>query len=81
MNSEGISEELFQHLDYPVTLRNIDRIKDLRTLLGATQARLTELEKEPSKNEDMILQEKVIMSATRKEIERLKRDSFPWGRE
>ncbi len=81
MNNEWVSEELFQHLDCSGTLQNMDKIKDLRTLLGATQARLTQLKKEPSKNEDLILQEKVILSATRQAIERLKKDSFPWRRE
>jgi len=53
------------------TLRNMERIKDLRTLMKAAQEKLNEHVKGPTADEAVILHEKVILEAVRKEIRRL----------
>ena len=54
-----------------LTLRNMERIKDLRTLMKAAQQKLNEHVKGGAADEVVILHEKVILEAVRKEIRRL----------
>ena len=74
MIKNWISEEILQHQDFPLTLRNMERIKDLRILLESTQSRLSKLEKDGK--EDLITQERIILEGTRKEIRRLEREAL-----
>jgi hypothetical protein len=50
--------------------------KDLKTFARAIQTKLEELERDPSPNQELILQEKTILETTQKEIKRLERKAF-----
>jgi len=76
MNTNWEYEEILQHQDFPSTLRYMERIKDLKILLESTKNRLTRLEKDPSRKEDLIVQERIILEGTRKEIRRLEKKAF-----
>ncbi len=80
-------EEPMIHDDFPLDvffcwedpglpLRNIGHIKELRGFERSIQERLSELEAEPEPNETMISQERAILEATRKEIQRLEKQSL-----
>ena len=62
--------------DPGLPFRNMGLIKELRTFEQCIQERLTELEKEPVSNKDLIMQEKIILETIQKEIRRLERQSF-----
>ena len=68
--------EYFCWEDPGLPLRNSEVIRGLRTLERSTRERLTELEKDPEFNNDLIIQEKAILDATQKEIQRLEKQSF-----
>jgi hypothetical protein len=50
--------------------------KQLRTLEKSIQEKLTELEKNPGLNKEMIEEEKTMLSTVQKEIRRLERVTF-----
>jgi hypothetical protein len=62
--------------DPGLPLRSMGLIKELRSFEKCTQERLTELEKEPESNKNLIIQEKVMLEATQHEIKKLERQSF-----
>jgi hypothetical protein len=68
--------DFFYWDDPGLPLRNIGLIRELHTFEKSTHERLTELEKEPRSNKELIMQEKTILEATQKEIRRLERQSF-----
>jgi hypothetical protein len=68
--------DFFYWDDPGLSLRNMGLIKELRTFEKSIQEKLTGLEKEPVSNKELIMQEKVILEATQKEIRRLERQSF-----
>ena len=76
MNKDWEHEEKTQHQDFPSTLRYMERIKDLKILLESTKNRLNQLEKDPTKEEDLILQERIILEGTTKEIQRMEKKTF-----
>jgi hypothetical protein len=78
MTEDWILEEILQHQDFPLTLWNMEKIRDLRILLESSQNELTKLENKPTGNEDLILQERIILEGTRKEIQGLERKAFYW---
>jgi hypothetical protein len=53
-------------------------VKDLKTFARAVQSKIDELEKDPSPNQQLIYQEKIILETTQKEIQRLERKAFYW---
>ena len=70
-------------LDYMIASRDpglslsiMQLVKDLRTFARAIQTKIDQLEKDPSRNQELILQEKTILETTRKEIQRLERKTF-----
>ena len=62
--------------DPGLSLSIMQLVKDLRTLARAIQAKIDELEKEPLRNEELILEERAVLEATRKEIHNLERKAF-----
>ena len=62
--------------DPGLSLRNMGLIKQLRTLEKSIQDKVADLEKEPVLNKESIMQERVTLEATQKEIRRLERQSF-----
>ena len=62
--------------DPGLSLKNMGLIKELGTFEKSIRERLAELGKEPVPNNELIMQEKVILEATQKEIRRLERQSF-----
>ncbi len=56
--------------------RNFERIKYLRAFLEAIKIELIELEKDPIKNREDLVQEKTLSEAMQKEIRRLERKTF-----
>ena len=46
--------------------------------MNDVQSKIDELEKDPSPNQQLILQEKTILETTRKEIQRLERKALNW---
>ena len=59
--------------DPGLSLSIMQLVRDLRTLARSIQAKLDELEKEPLRNEELILEERAVLEATRKEIDKLER--------
>ena len=77
MMHEDFSFNDLSHWEDPgLPLRNMRLIRELRTFEKSIQERLTELEKEPRSNKELIVQETAILEATQKEIRRLERQSF-----
>jgi hypothetical protein len=62
--------------DPGLSLSIMQLVKDLRTFARAIQSKIDELEKNPSPNQELILQEKTILETTRKEIQRLERKAL-----
>jgi len=62
--------------DPGLSLRNMRLGKQLRTLEKSIQNKLSELEKEPVLNKELIVQEKAILEATQKELDRLERKTL-----
>ena len=62
--------------DPGLSLSIMQLVRDLRTFAKAVQSKLVELERSPLPNKDLILQERVILETTRKEIRRLERKAF-----
>jgi len=62
--------------DPGLSLRNGRLIKQLRTFENSIQDKLTELEKDPAPNKQLILQERAILEATQKELHRLERKTL-----
>ena len=62
--------------DPGLPLRNMEIMKELRTLVKAIEQKLAELEKEPVLNKELIMQEKAIFEATQKEIRNLERKTL-----
>jgi hypothetical protein len=75
MEDWNLEEMLFPE-DPTLTLRNMEKIRDLRTMLQATQEKLKEFEKDHSKNEEIIQQQRSTLKATYMEIRRLERNSL-----
>ena len=57
-------------------LRDWEKIKALRILLESSQSKLADLENDPNSNEALKLEQKAIIDATRREIQRLERKSL-----
>ena len=62
--------------DPGLSLRNMGLMKQLRTLEKSIQAKVADLEKEPVPNKESIIQERVTLEATQKEIRRLERKTL-----
>jgi hypothetical protein len=62
--------------DPGLPLRNMEIMKELRTLVKAIEQKLAELEKEPVLNKELMEQEKAMLSTVQKEIRRLERVTF-----
>jgi hypothetical protein len=62
--------------DPGLSLRNMGLIKQLRTLEKSIQDKVADLEKEPVLNKESIMQERVTLEATQKEIRRLERKTL-----
>jgi hypothetical protein len=62
--------------DPGLSLRNGRLIRQLRTVENSIQEKLTELEKDPVPNKELILQERAILEATQKELYRLERKTL-----
>ncbi len=68
--------DYFSWEDPGLSVRNMQRIKDLRTLMETIEKKLEDLEKDPIKNKELIPQEKALLEAAQREITRLQRQSF-----
>ena len=64
--------------DPGLSLSIMQLVKDLKTFAKALESKIDELEKEPSPNQELILQERTILETTRKEIQRMERKAFYW---
>ena len=64
--------------DPGLSLSIMQLVKDLKTFARSVQSKIDELEKDPSPNQQLILQEKTILETTRKEIQRLERKALNW---
>jgi len=62
--------------DPGLSLSIMQLVRDLRTFANAVQSKLEELEGNPLPNKELILQERIILETTRKEIRRLERKAF-----
>ena len=62
--------------DPGLSLSIMQLVKDLKTFSNSVQSKLEELERNPLPNKDLILQERVILETTRKEIRRLERKAI-----
>ena len=62
--------------DPGLSLSIMQLVKDLRTFARAVQTKIDELQKDPSPNQELILQEKAILETTRREIQRLERKAL-----
>ncbi len=58
------------------SLRAWEKIKALRILLESSRTKLDNLEGDPTSDEDAKLEQKAIIDATQREIQRLERKSF-----
>ena len=76
MNTNWEEEEILEHQDFPSTLRYMERIRDLRILLESAKNRLAQLGKKPTRDEDLISRERIILEATQKEVRRLERKAI-----
>ena len=73
MTDDRNLEETFLRWDSGRSLINFHRIKGLRILLRSVEEKLEKLDKNPVENRVLILQEKVMLMATQKELQRLER--------
>ena len=62
-----------RHWGIGFSLRDLEKIKELRILHKATRNRLNEIEKRPITERDEIIKEKTLLKAIQKEIWRLER--------
>ena len=62
--------------DPGLSLSMMQLVKDLKTFARAIQNKIDELERDPSPNQEFILQERTILETTRKEIQRLERKAL-----
>ena len=62
--------------DHGLSLRNTRLIKQLRTIERSIQDKVADLEKEPVLNKESIIQERVTLEATQKELRRLERKTL-----
>jgi hypothetical protein len=74
MNEDRNLEKPYQN--YGLTLRNMEKIRELKCLLRATLERLDHLGKDPINNEGLLINEKAILEVTQKEIRRLEKENF-----
>jgi hypothetical protein len=68
--------DLFCWYDPGLSLRNMELLKELRTLEKSIQDKMVELEKELVLNKESIMQEKVTLGAVQRELHRLERKGF-----
>jgi adenylosuccinate lyase len=73
MNDDWNLEETFLRWDNGQSLINFHEIKGLRILLRSVEQKLEKLDQNPVGNRELILQEKVMLMATQKELQRLER--------
>ena len=64
--------------DPGLALSIMQLVKDLKTFARAVQSKIDELEKDPTPDQELILQERIILETTRKEIQRLERKALYW---
>jgi hypothetical protein len=69
-------DDMVASRDPGLALSIMQLVKDLKTFARAVQTKLEELEKDPSPNQELILQERTILETTRKEIQRMERKAF-----
>jgi hypothetical protein len=74
MNEDRNLEKPYQN--YGLTLRNMEKIRELKCLLRASLERLDDLGNDPIKNEGLLINEKAILEVTHKEIRRLQKEGF-----
>lgn len=70
------SNGLFYWEDPGLSLRNIGFIKQLKGFVAVIENEIKELEKEPTLNAELIIREKAILEATRKELRRIERQNL-----
>jgi hypothetical protein len=71
-------DDMIASRDPGLALSIMQIVKDLKTFAKSTQSRIEELEKDPSPNQELILQEKTILESIQKEIRRLERKALYW---
>jgi hypothetical protein len=69
-------EEMLRHQDSSLTLRDIERIKDLRILLQTTGEKLSQLERDPLSNQETRLNYKTMVQTIHREIQKLERKNL-----
>ena len=62
--------------DPGLSLSIMQLVRGLRTFANAVQSKLEELEGNPLPNKELILQERIILETTRREIRRLERKAI-----
>ena len=70
------NEELEPRRKIGSSLRQMERIEELRILLRATSRRLSEIQKGPAVNGEGIIKEKALLKAIQREIWRLKQHAI-----
>jgi hypothetical protein len=69
-------DDMIASRDPGLALSIMQMVKDLKTFARALQNKILELEKDPSPNQELILQEKTILESIQKEIRRLERKAL-----
>ena len=69
-------EDMIASRDPGLALSIMQMVKDLKTFARTLQSKVEELEKAPSPNQQLILQERTILETTRKDIQRLERKAL-----
>jgi hypothetical protein len=69
-------DDMIASRDPGLALSIMQMVKDLKTFARALQNKILELEKDPSPNQELILQERTILESIQKEIRRLERKAL-----
>ena len=69
-------DDMIATRDPGLALSIMQMVKDLKTFARVVQNKIQELEKGPSPNQELILQERTILETTQKEIQRLERKAL-----
>ncbi len=69
-------ENMIASRDPGLALSIMQLVKDLRTFARSVQSKIDQFEKDPSPNQEFILQEKTILETVQKEIRRLERKAL-----
>jgi hypothetical protein len=69
-------DDMITSRDPGLALSIMQMVKDLKTFAKSIQSKIDQLEKDPSPNQELILQKKTILESIQKEIRRLERKAL-----